>query len=57
MRVMDLLHLIISLALFQVEVKKAQPKEVMLSIQGGRGKGRGFPGRGYSKHNKWFPIF
>lgn len=35
---------------FQVEVKKAQPKEVMFSLQGGRGRARGgLFGRGICK--------
>ena len=34
----------------QTEVKKAQPREVMQSLQGGRGRaGRGMAGRGFCK--------
>ena len=36
--------------LSQTEVKKAQPREVMQSLQGGRGRaGRGMAGRGFCK--------
>ena len=37
--------------ILQTEVKKAQPREVMQSLQGGRGRaGRALAGRGFCKY-------
>ena len=41
---------ILHVLMFQTEVKKAQPREVMQSLQGGRGRvGRGMAARGFCK--------
>jgi len=45
--------LICNLKLLQTEVKKAQPREVMQSLQGGRGRaGRTLAGRGFCKYSR-----